>query len=351
MPVMEGNYMLDIVYMLLTVIVPVALTTLGVVLCIGYGAGVKSKILSVFDLNSEHGLIKQGLLWLAIGVPLSLGFAFGIWSWVGYSLNLSADGYRKFIEISILPLAIMSVSLPLAGLVSRFHSTQQAAKQISITMIKNNLDAFAAHRKGMLEYFSDFEDMTYFDEYKFKYKTHPVLHKRFFSGSPEKGWPSRNESSFDALEKRLEQAAVFLIPVLNGTSLRRLDDYLHASLNIYGAADALHIKEITHDMARSGVYVKWENSEGGVLTIGLKTLEALAALRFVREYYNNFCDFSGRPRMEISTELEAVFLKTEYWLKKGDYIESIHLQDIVGLVEAGRAEYGEKHPRGGKVGK
>lgn len=346
MLVMGFKCMPDIVYMLLTVVVPVALTALGVVLCLGDGEGVRSKILSIVNLNSEHGLIKQGLLWLAIGFPLSLGVSFGVWAWLGYSLSLSADGYRKFIEISILPLAIMSLSLPLAGLVSRFHSTQQAAKQISITMIKNNLDAFAAHRKGMLEYFSDFEDMTYFDEYNFKYKTHPVLHKRFFSGSPEKGWPSRNESSFEALEKRLEQAAVFLVPVLNGTSMSRLDDYLYASLNIYGAADALHIKEITHGMARSGVYVKWENGDGGIFTIGRKTLETLAALRFVREYYNNFCDFSGRPRMKLSDELETVFLKTEYWLKKGCFIEDIHMKDLVALVISGRAEYGENYPQG-----
>lgn len=341
--------MLNVVYMLLTVIVPVVLVTLSVVLCIGCGEDIRSKIISVFDLNSEYGLIKQGLLWLAIGIPLSLGFAFGVWAWSGYSLNLSADGYRKFIEISILPLAIMSISLPLAGLVSRFHSTQQAAKQISITLIKNNLDAFSAHRKGMLEYFSNFEDMTYFDEFEFKYKIHPVLHKRFFSGSPEKGWPSRNEKSFEVVETKIEQAAVFLLAVLNGDSVRRLDDYLHASLNIYFGADALHIKEINHDMARSGVYVKWGSGEGGVSTIGLKTLETLAALRFVREFYNNFCDFSGRPRMKLSNELEAVFSKTEYWLKKGDYIETIHLQDLAALVEAGEAEYGEKHPRVGKV--
>ncbi|ONH51158.1 hypothetical protein BLL36_22570 [Pseudomonas cedrina subsp. cedrina] len=199
----------------------------------------------------------------------------------------------------------------------------------------------------MLEYFSGLDLMTYFDKYKFEYKAHPVLHKRFFSGSPEKGWPSRNELSFEAVERKIEQAAIYLLLVLSGNSIHRLDDYLQVSLNIYGAADALNIREIKHDMARGGVYVKWLNNDGGVVTIGLNTLETLAALRFVREYYNNFCDFSGRPRMKLSNDLEDVFLKTEYWLRKGDFIQTIHLQDMVSLVEAGRAEYGEKHPRGG----
>lgn len=340
--------MMDVVIMLLTIVAPVVFIVFGVVWFIGRGTDLRSRIVSIFELDSERGLIKQGLLWLAIGVPLSLGFAFGFWAWSGYSLNLSADGYKMFLEISILPLAIMSTSLPLAGLVSRFHSTQQAAKQIAITMLKNNLDAFSAHRKGMLEYFSSFEDMTYFDEFKFVYRTHPVLHKRFFNGSPENGWPIRNEVSFDNVEKWLRQAAASLIPVLTGTSEDRLNDYLQASLKIYCAAEMLHIKEVTHDMARRGVYVKWENGNGGVLTLGGKTLETLAALRFVREYYNNFCDFSGRPRMEVSEEIEDVFLKTKYWLEKGEYIESINLDELVKLVENGQAEYGENHVRSTK---
>ncbi|WP_426219809.1 hypothetical protein [Pseudomonas sp. DWRC2-2] len=335
--------MLSMVYMFLTIIVPVALTTSGVVWCLGRGERIRRKVLSIFELDSELGLIKQGLLWLAIGIPLSLGLAFGIWVWAGYSLSLSADGYRKFIEISILPLAIISISLPLAGLVSRFHSTHQAAKQISITTFKNNLDAFSAHRKGMLEYFSNFEKMSYFGKYDFEFKTHPVLHKRFFTGSPEKGWPERNDRSFDNVEKNLEQASVYLFKVLSGASNYKLNDYLQASLKIYLAANSLHIKEITRDMVQRGVYVRWENSEGGVSTLGITTLETLAALRFTREYYNNFCDFSGRPRMKLSNELETVFVKTEYWIKKGEFIESIHRDELSVLIEQGEAEYGEQN--------
>lgn len=341
--------MLNIIYLAATVVTPLILTILAVMYCVGSGDNIKGKFISVFELKSEQGLVKQGLLWLAIGLPLNLGLAFGVWAWSGYSVNLSAEGYRKFIEISIMPLAIISISLPLASLVSRFHSTQQAAKQISITLFKNNLDAFSSHRKGMLDYFSDFDAMKYFDELTFEYKVHPVLHKRFFSGSPEKGWPSRNEASFEEVERHLKQAATFLIPVLSGTSKTRLNDYLHASLNIYLVAEALHIKEIAHGMARRGVYVKWENSDGGVSTLGVKTLETLAALRFSREFYNNFCDFSGRSRMKMSNELEEVFLKTEYWLKKGEHIEAIHVEELAMLVENGVAEYGEKHARSMKA--
>lgn len=93
-----------------TVAAPVILTILGVTYCVGSGDNIRSKFLSVFELRSEHGLVTQGLLWLAIGLPLNLGLALGIWVWSDYSINLSAEGYKKFVEISILPLAIMSIS-------------------------------------------------------------------------------------------------------------------------------------------------------------------------------------------------------------------------------------------------
>lgn len=335
--------MQNILFIFLTTFLPIALTILAVTLLIGYGDNLKRKFISVFELNSEHGLVKQGLLWLAIGLPLAIGVSFGVWSWAGYSVSLNADGYKKFIEISILPLAIMSISLPLAGLVSRFHSTQQSAKQISLTTIKNNLDAYAAHRKGMHEYFSYLKPTKYFDTYDFNYEVHPVLHKRFFSGSPEKGWPNRNEDSFSEIENHLERAAKFLLPVLDGESERRLENYLEASVRIYLAAQGLHIKKITHDMTRTGVFVRWKNREDGALTLGVKTLETLAALRFTREFYNNFCDFSGRSRLKFSKDLEDVFLKTDYWLAKVDHIENIYLTEISILVKNGGADYGENH--------
>lgn len=327
----------------LTIAIPLFLTTFLIANFLGAGDNLKTKTLSAFKLNSDHGLAKQGLLWMAIFLPLSLGLSFGIWSWSGYSVDLSGKGYREFIDISILPLAIISISLPLAGLVSRLHSTHQTAKQISITTFKNNLDAFSAHRKSMLEYFSSFEDLNYFDEFVFKYKIHPVLHKRFFDGSPEEGWPKKNEDSFKYIEKNLRLAAGFLTRVLEGTSNHRLNDYLQTSNLIYLAARELHIKEIFHDMARRGVYQKKKNDEGSFVTLGVKTLETLAALRFTREFYNNFCDFSERPRMTINKEIENVFMRTEYWLEKGDYIKDIHLNELEILIDNGDAEYAEKH--------
>ena len=337
--------MTDILLLIITLLLPILLAFIVVKAFLGVGDNLKSKAISCFKLNTDYGLAKQGILWLAILLPLFLGLSFGFWAWIDYQVNLSVDGFKKFIEISLLPLAIISISLPLAGLVSKFHSTSQAAKQISITRLKNNLDAFAGHRKGMLDYFSVFEEIKYFDEYEFDFKAHPVLHKRFFTGSPENGWPSLDEDSFDEVERRINSAARFLTRVLSGDSDRRLDDYMNASLNIFLAAQGLHIKKIFHDMVRCGVFIKYKGESSGVSTVGRGTLETLAALRFVREFYNNFCDFSGRSRMLLDQGLEDVFLKTEYWMKRGDVIEAINNNEIEDLVKCGAAEYCEKHKK------
>lgn len=334
---------MDMLSLLLTIVVPPAIVLFTVCMALS-PANSNSRVLSVFKLDTEHGLLKQGLLWMAIGGPVSLGLAFGAWIWAGYNVELSSSGYRKFLEISILPLGLMSISLPLAGLVSSFHSTQQAAKQILLNKVKNNIDAFYSHRKGMIEYFSAMDDMVYFGEFTFSYRIHPVLHKRFFRGSPETGWPSLIEGSFEAIEQHIRSAAAKLIPVLSGTNHLALEFYLLASNEIYIAANGLHIKKITLDMVSTGVYVKNSGSESGYLTMGVTTKETLVAIRFIYEFYNNLCDFAGRERMELSDDLLEVLTKTEYWLEKGSFIEDLHLNDIGALIEAGGATINERHP-------
>ena len=334
--------MLDLALLAATILCP-ALTIFWLVSRkLGEGHDLHTKARSVFELNTEHGLIRQGLLWLAIGIPLSLGFAFGLWTWSGYEVSLTTEGYKRFAEISLLPLALMSTSLPLAALVARFHSTQQAARQITLSRTKNNLDAYYAHRKAMFEYFKEIDDTKYFNQYTFSYKTHPVVHKRFFIGTPEDGTPVVHKRAFEQIESFIHGAASHLRGVLDGSNKNSFSFYLAANTDIYHAAKKLNIKKIYMTMREQGVYVRYED-DSDAPTFGTSTLETLAALRFTWEYYNNLCDFSGRDRMDIPSELEAVFTKTEFWLNKGKFIEALHEGPIAELVASGRASPGELH--------
>ncbi|POP65749.1 hypothetical protein CXB35_23820 [Pseudomonas syringae] len=335
---------------LLTMLVANIIWMVLVVDKFGKGKRLGLRIRNSFVLNTSEGLIKQGLLWAAILAPLLNGFAIGFWAWRGHSPLFNPEGFAEFIKISLLPLGVMSISLPLAGLISRVHSTQQAARQIQqaetqiqINSFKSNLDAFYAHRKGLLEYFSGLPEIDYFGKRKFEFKIHPVLHKRFFNGSPEQGWPSVNNGLFWEVEGRLILAAKLLRPVLEVgwvSDPKALDFYLNACSAIYIVAERLGIKKIYHDLVQEGVTVKYEDSD--MVSLGVTTADVLASIRFAREFLDNLCDYAGRVRMEVPNDLEVVFYKTELYLEKKS-IEFLHSDPIYNLILDGDASVNERH--------
>lgn len=83
-------------------------------------------------LNPEQGLHLQPLFWFSILTPFAVFLSFGVYAWEGFQLDFSYDGFENFIRLSKLPLGLLGLSLPLAVLVSRLHSTVQTATQIEI---------------------------------------------------------------------------------------------------------------------------------------------------------------------------------------------------------------------------
>lgn len=316
----------------------------------GKGKELGQRLTTAFVLDTSEGLIKQGLLWASILAPLINGFALGFWAWKSYGPLFNPEGFAEFIKISLLPLGVMSISLPLAGLVSRVHSTQQAAKQIQqaetqikINSFKSNLDAFYAHRKGLVEYFSGLPEIDYFGRRKFDFKIHPVLHKRFFEGSPEHGWPSVNNDAFWLIEGKLVLAAKLLKPVLElgwVHNPKALDFYLNSCSAIFIVSERLGIKKIYHDLVQEGITVKHEG--GHMVSLGVTTADMLASIRFAREFFDNLCDYAGRVRMTVPNDLEVVFYQSELYLQNKS-IEFLHSDPIYNLILDGVASVNEKH--------
>ncbi|WP_223464367.1 hypothetical protein [Pseudomonas sp. GL-RE-26] len=338
------------IWLFLTILIPVTVSVLVVASFAGEGEWGSGRLSSVFSLDTSKGLVHQGWLWLVVIVPLAVAISLGLWEWPSYEFEMSSDGYKKFIEISILPLAVMSLALPLAGLISKFHSTQQTAKQIEVVSFKNNLDAFYTHRKELISYFSAMNPVEYLGVLEFKYDLHPVLHVRFFNGTPEKGWPVANQETFKSVERGILQGAKYLIGVLEAREDRGISDldcYLQGCKHIYLAAQSLHIREITNHLASKGVLIRSASCDEGVydlLTIGTTTVEVLAAIRFARSFYDNLCDFSGVPRMEIPEGQEIVFLGGQRLLAGELKIERLHELEIAAMVLDGWARYDENHP-------
>jgi len=77
----------------------------------------------------------------------------GFICWREYDLKLDADGFNKFIEISKLPLGLLSLSIPFGVVVNNIHRTIQTDKQIKEAERKNKADGFYSHRKNTIEMF------------------------------------------------------------------------------------------------------------------------------------------------------------------------------------------------------
>ncbi|HHQ6556669.1 TPA: hypothetical protein ACSTJ0_001230 [Serratia fonticola] len=111
----------------------------------------KSK--KIFQLD-ERKLSDQWLFRLAILVPLVISILLCIPLWLETSIDLSAKGYDKFLNLYKLPIGILSLSIPLVAIVAHIHRTIQTAAQIETTRRKNVTDSFFSHHKFMIEAFS-----------------------------------------------------------------------------------------------------------------------------------------------------------------------------------------------------
>ncbi|VVN71070.1 hypothetical protein PS689_00427 [Pseudomonas fluorescens] len=342
--------MLDFLMLSGTVLGAFVAAVIIILLTFGRGKTFNEKLKSIFFLNERHGLARQGLLWLAILAPVALGFSLGLWSWWGRGVSLNSEGFKTFVDISVVPLAIMALALPIAGLVSRFHSTKQSARQIQVVSEKNNLDAYYSHRKEMMAYFDSMKSVVYLGVVKFKYPIHPVLHKRFFEGDPTKGTPDIIVDSFDSVERKIISAATRLTEVFTVTDREvALNSYLQACTDLIVVSTWLGIKKIYIGLRNKGVFVKYDNFSragsnriDGAATIGCTTAEVLAAIRFCKGYYDNLCDFAGFRRMDIG-KYDLVFSGGQKLIDFNPVIESLHNNELAIAVSRGKAVFEINH--------
>ncbi|PMN96904.1 hypothetical protein BCT19_08065 [Vibrio splendidus] len=278
----------NLVHLITIVLIPL----LAVVGGIGVVLGPSS-----FKLDAKNGLLNQGLLWLAILLPISYFFVFGFIAWEGYTIEISSKGLIKFFEISKIPLTFISLALPLTILVARFHSTEQTATQIAITSHKNNLDSFYAHRKEMFSYFSQLEETDYFGALTAEFKVHPRLHKNFFVGAPNEGFPELNQVLFKQVESTLASARMEIDAVLTCNEPELAFDLylLNACVTIHSLSRTLGLREIYQNVESQGVLLRLtvRGTDDEYLSVGTTTDQLVASYRYAHDYFQNLCDFAG----------------------------------------------------------
>lgn len=87
-------------------------------------------------------LSKQWPFWISIFSPLIISILLSIPLWIDTTLDISANGYNKFLSIYRLPIGVLSLSIPLVAIVAHIHRTIQTAEQLNAARKKNIADSF-----------------------------------------------------------------------------------------------------------------------------------------------------------------------------------------------------------------
>jgi hypothetical protein len=314
----------------LIILGPTFLVMCGIIFVLGFDS---------FKLNIYKGLLNQGLLWLAMLLPTLYFFVFGAIAWDGYIIDISSQGLSTFFEISKVPLTCLSLALPLTILVTRFHATEQTAKQIAITSHKNNLDSFYAHRNELFSYFSQLDETDYFGALKVNSSVHPRLHKNFFIGTPDSGVPEINTGMFQHLEKTLSSARFEIDSVLTNKNPDMTFSFymLNACVTIHYLSNCLGLREIYNELALKGVSLEIDVQGKGrheYLTVGTTTDDLVAAYRYAHDYFLNLSDFAGYTSEPTQEEYKYIETGGKFrTITTPKVIEQLHKNEIARLLE------------------
>ncbi|WP_374981293.1 hypothetical protein PSGK_09580 [Pseudomonas solani] len=300
----------------------------------------RNEKLSIFSFQPEYGLTAQGPFVFWVSIPVIYFFVFGFLSWRGHDVSLTSDGFRHFLTISTLPLALLSISIPLAALISRLHGTKQTAvqirntgTQIDLTRNKNNVDAFYAHRKALIDYFDYIDEATYPGEVVGKFKAHPRLHIKFFlSEQPGAGIPPVNPHRFKRCILRLKvsrERIQRLIPYRSAYDISVLaaaaHNYSKLCLNLNKVAEILVLPEIYKDLKEPGLKIEiiLENKVIQLHALGNSLSHAIGSYRYCRSFMRVLCEFSGYPVDFFAHGRTIVDKGDNYKGKNRDPVESL----------------------------
>jgi hypothetical protein len=242
-------------------------------------------------LNPKHGLGSQTLFWLVVLVPLTYFAIFGAITWKDYSVSMDTLGFLKFIEISTLPIGLLSLSIPLTALVTYLHSTAQTAKQIE----KNEHEMFYLHRREFVYYFEQIGQTTINDVYPVSYKISPRIHGKLFKGDVSAGIPELDRKKIDGLVLELREAEQCLAKVLTedtfsepGKAYLKFCEIITNHINFFIIRDLRLL--VDH-----GSHPIHSDSKGTPIlySIGCNEEHAVAAYECVKIYLTNVLYFSG----------------------------------------------------------
>ncbi|MFO3907196.1 hypothetical protein AAHD62_22155 [Enterobacter hormaechei] len=218
--------------------------------------------IKAFSMNAEP-LTHQPLFRAVIIIPIVSFFLIGGVAWSGHSIQLDENGLNNFLNISKLPLAVLSLTLPFGVIVNNVHRTIQTDRQIKEAERKNNLDRYYAHRKNTIEIIDNFELSTIFvvnDEIQLEFENSYSTYKKFY---PQASVNSSNYNSSELFIYGITELFRQLNSLLNITEFdTRVSYFKHLTSieeNLYQIHRLFGFKPVKVDKTFGYVFIDSDN--------------------------------------------------------------------------------------------
>ncbi|MDC7830303.1 MULTISPECIES: hypothetical protein [Pseudomonas] len=96
---------------------------------------------------------------LSIAIPATISIIIGfiiLNAEAPKDLCLKAECFDNFIKLMKVPIAILALAFPLAGMVAAYHRSMETNEQIKIALSNNNFSNFIKHRDDFIEYLNEY---------------------------------------------------------------------------------------------------------------------------------------------------------------------------------------------------
>ncbi|WP_273527058.1 hypothetical protein [Pseudomonas sp.] len=269
-------------------------------------------------MSNEKKLFEIKEFWISLSVPIILAtiFASIIAANSELTLDLSYNGFNKFIDIFKFPMGVLALIFPLVALVATNHRSRQSATQIKQGREQNTFSNFYKHKESFhnTERLEKRYDITFFEPDQ-------LYSKIFPENSPEYLKYKKNNGDSDYISKiRGELLSVLEessnIGFQNIVGISKSDQIKHFYEKIYYISQDLKFK------ANKGIYLCWSRTEmtaPDVFTPTSVTLEQRKGI-FVDEFYVfghvSLCDKVMRDLYGFYTneEYEPAYSGSPLWL-------------------------------------
>ena len=145
---------------------------------------------NAFKMNAEP-LTHQDLFKAALTIPIVSFLLLGYVVWRGHNIQIDVEGFNNFLTISKLPLAALSLSIPLGVIVNNIHRTIQTDKQIKEAEKKNLVDGFYSHRKNTVEVIQNIELKSIYllgNKHQLEFRNSYSCYKVFYPSASSSGF-------------------------------------------------------------------------------------------------------------------------------------------------------------------